>query len=279
MDPVFVQSARTYSAYSDFYHLVDLSGFTIVPDGGVLLKNPATHIWSTLDDSMMEILGAPRKERAGKHVFWYLERPDANLPPTADYVEYFKRGMTEILEWADEIWVSNLEFTTWDDRLKYVGFGSHPDLRDQRTKDMVRHSPPTFVHIGQMTPRRKKILESLDSHTKLVLPTWGEERAQALSEGGLLIGINRVEGLSLCDPLRWALAAAYRIPVLCESVSIAEPFKEWISIFMAPYEELASQANELVTRPEALALVAQAAWELMCQKHTFRHAVERGLVR
>ena len=54
MDPIFVRSAKTYPTYSDFWRLVELSGFKTVGAGEADFQKAQVYIWSTLDHEFMD---------------------------------------------------------------------------------------------------------------------------------------------------------------------------------------------------------------------------------
>jgi hypothetical protein len=276
-DPVFVRSGRTYASYTDFWRLVELSGFKTVEATKADLQKDETYIWAAFDQEFMELLGeAPPGKRRAKVVFWYLERPDANLRPGMDPEETFRKAVTEILGWADSIWVSDRQFQVMDKRTVFSVLGSHPGLCEQEKGP----SKYDIVHMSQATPRRALLLEELRKRSLVIgANAWGDERARTLSSAQLMLVIDRVDGLKVASALRWALAAAYRLPIVSESVQDPYPLVRNISIMTAPYGELARLVMDILPRSELLDEIADAAWRTLCEEWTFRKGVMDALSR
>lgn len=271
----FVKSGH-HASYTDFWRLVELSGFDIVRPEEVNLTATGTYIFPTLDQDMMACLErAPKGRRRARAVFWNLERPDANLRPGMDMAETYREAITQILEWADEIWVFDRLIRGMDERTKFAVLGGHPELVPP-AQEAVRHD---LIHIGQLTPRRIKILDTLRSKYGVLNASWGPDRAAALASSRALIGIDRVDGLHISAPLRWAVAAATRLPILQEEAPDPYPLVKDVSILMAPYGSLAKAAGTILDlwAPEDLAGIGKAAYDVCCREWTFRRGVEEAL--
>lgn len=276
-DPIFVLTGD-YASYTDFWRLVDLSGFRTVPHQSVDLGQASTtYIFPTLDQNMMACLEAsPQGLRKAKAVFWNLERPDANLRPGMDLHETYNKAAGEILTWADEIWVSDRLVHAMDVRTKFVVLGGHPGLAHDEPRARYRD----VVHIGQDTPRRRKILQQLGLYVTVhEAPSYGAERARALLGSKIMLGIDRVDGIHFSASLRWIVAAAFRLPVLQEEVADPHPLVKGKSILMAPYDDLVEAARNAVDRMsnEDLSRIGNAAYETYCVTWTFRRGVEEAL--
>lgn len=272
-EPLFVRASAHYVAYTDFWRLVELSGFRTVPAAAADLSKPALYIWPSMDMEFIERLSAqPRGKRAATVIFWNLERPDER--PGVAYVELFRRGMTEILEWADEIWISEASLHAADPRTQLVVLGGHPGLAEAGLE------PPRFdvAHFGRMTPRRESMIELLRTRGfKVTGNAWGAEREKALASSRILLNIDRVEGLHLATPLRWVLGAAYRIPNFTEALISAFPLEDGVSILSDPYLLLPDSIEKALRDPELLHSVGEEGWKALCRDWTFRRGVEEGL--
>lgn len=273
-EPVFVRSTATYPAYTDFWSLVNLSGFRSVPAAELELHRDGLYIWPTMDMEFIARLSAqPRGARVSRVIFWNIERPDEK--PGVDAVELFRRGMTEILEWADAIWVSDRGLCSKDDRMIQAVLGGHAGLREAPPAE------PFFdvAHLGTPTPRREEILERLRKRgLRVGWNAWGAERAKILASARILLGVDRVEGMHIQSPLRWALGAAYGIPILNEQVPDPYPLEAGKSVILAPYEDLAETVVAALLEPETpeIGRLGRAA---LCEKWTFRIGVEDAISR
>jgi hypothetical protein len=272
MVPMFVRSTARYDSYTDFWKLVELSGFPEVPASQVDLDKPGTLIWPSMDMEFIERLSRqPPRARRARVIFWNLERPDEK--PGIDPIELFKRGMGEILEWADEIWISDISLAVADSRLVYAVLGSHHGLFDGTT------AVETYdvAHLGILTPRRAELLDRLRARGLRVSGNaWGVDRSRILASSRLLLSIDRVEGLHVSSSLRWALAAAHTLPIINEEMKYPHPLASGESLLLAPYKNLEAAVLRALERPD-LRTIAENAKRKLCEEWTFRRGVVRAL--
>jgi hypothetical protein len=276
-EPVFVKSGIEYESYTDFWRLVTLAGYRTLKAKEVDLQWDGTYIWPILDVELLGLMNPASRSRRARIIFWYLERPDAHLPDpaTSDPGQILREGLGELIPWVDAVWVSDRGLHRVDPRTVYAVLGGHPDLRDAepgpRTTDVL--------HLGQETPRRKAVLNELRRQgTSLTTGSlWAQKRTQALGSSRLLISIDRMEGLHVASPLRYALAAAWRLPILSEAVPDPHPLVQGESVLMAPYPQLAGAACRVLGDPELLGRVSELAYRTYCLEWTFRRGVTLAL--
>lgn len=275
----FVRSTAPYESYSDFWELVKLSGFQIVQAASVDLNQLGTLIWPTMDMEFIDRLSKqPRGSRAARVIFWNLERPDER--PGVDPIELFRRGMGEILEWADVIWVSDMGLHKAEPRTVFAILGSHPRLgfHDPHKADSTK---PELVydvaHLGVMTPRRAAVLEKLrNSGLRVSGNARGVERQDVLLSSRLLLNIDRVEGLHVLSGFRAALASTFRIPLVHEALQDPFPLLSSTDFLSAPYDDLVPCVlSALASRNHSV--MTNAAWRTLCVRWTFRRGVEDAL--
>ena len=272
--PVFVRSTANYEAYTDFWRLVELSSFPVIPAAKVELHRDGLYIWPTMDMEFIERLSRePRGSRAAKVIFWNVERPDEK--PGVDVRELFQRAMGEILEWADEIWISDMSLHAIDRRTVFAILGGHAGLNECSHRSMTYD----VAHLGRLTPRRIELLKVNEERGLKISPNeWGPDRSRILAASQLLLNIDRVEGLHLASPLRWALAAAYGLPIVTEEAPEPYPMTAGKDLVMAPHADLADLVVETLGRRDILSLSHQG-WETLCNRWTFRRGVEDALRR
>lgn len=272
--PVFVRSTAQYASYTDFWKLAELSGFSVMPAADVSLNRDGLYIWPTMDMEFIERLSRePRGARAARVIFWNLERPDEK--PGVDARELFQKGMGEILEWADDIWVTDRTLASLDSRTVRAVLGGHEGLRE------CAPQTPFFdvAHLGVLTPRRQELVDRLAARGLRISPNaWGDERARILSSSRLLLGVDRVEGLHVQPPLRWALAAAYSLPIVNEAVQDPHPLEAGKQIIMAPYADLEEVVMEALLEPDTFD-IGRRGHERLCEEWTFRYGIEEALER
>lgn len=275
----FVRSTAPYESYSDFWELVKLSGFETVQAAEVDLNQPGTLIWPTMDMEFIDRLSKqPRGSRAARVIFWNLERPDER--PGVDPIELFRRGMGEILEWADAIWVSDMGLHKADPRTVFAILGSHPRLgfHDPEKSDSSEPEPVYDVaHLGVMTPRRAAVLEKLrNSGLRVSGNSRGRARQDVLLSSRLLLNIDRVEGLHVLSGFRAALAATFRIPLVHEAMKEPFPLLASTDFLSASYEDLVPCVLRALDSKNHSSMT-NSAWRTLCVRWTFRMGVEDAL--
>lgn len=273
--PVFIRSNTTYESYTDFWSLVELSGFPIVPSQAADLLSGETYIWPTMDWETIERLSKePCGKRGARVIWWYLERPDAHrrgMTPEA----LFETTISEVLgTWVDEVWVSERSINRLDSRTRHVVLGGHPGLRHSKPALPNRYD---VAHLGQISPRRAWILTELKRLGLSVSPSvWGPDRDEILESSTSLINIDRVEGMHLSAPLRFVLAAAHRIPILTEKIEDPHPLVAGEGFLESPYASLPAFIAECL-RGKDLRPFGENAYRMLCIEHTFEKGVRGAL--
>lgn len=280
-DPVFVRSRIEYASYTDFWRLVELSGYRTVSAWDVDFAWDGTYIWPVLDAFLMRPSGESAPKRRARFVFWNLERPDAHLPEHGprDPKEILRAGVTELLQWVDAVWVSDRGLHAMDDRTIYAVLGGHTGLR---SRDRLPGDPSIHVlHLGQKTARRREILSRIRErgHRVMSESLWGHDRSFALADSRLLLSIDRVDGLHVAAPLRYALAAAWGLPILSEAVPDLHPLVPGDSILMAGYPDLADAVERALSEPKRLEEIAHKAYHTYGVEWTFRRGVREAIDR
>lgn len=269
--PVFVRSSRRYTSYSDFWHLVELSGFSIIDRSQIDFDADAFYIWVEMDvDFMVSVHDRSKPSRKARTAFWHLEPVDRRVSEQIDAVAWWKASLDQTLELVDQVWVSDPEVLKMDPRAKWVCFGGHQGLRETATGD-----GPTYdvAHIGQRTARRERVISELERRGISVSPSpGGTERIRIFTTSKLMLDVQRLEGLPLLTPIRWVTAAAYRLPIVREELPDPSPLVAGESIIMAPIAALADRVEEALGQDSTF--VGLASWKVFCEKYTFRKSIE-----
>jgi len=269
----FVRSRKPYPSYDDFWKLVELSAFEWAwADVADLAESSRLWVWPTMN---MEFLGrvlTQGKSRKARVAWWYLERPDANLPEGADAVSAFKAAVDQGLESVDAVWVSDRALARISPNAVLAPFGSHEGLRELPPLE-ARYD---VFFVGQRTPRRRAVIEAIEAKGLSVSPdSSGFERETALASSKISLVVGRTGRMQVVTPLRWALAAAYDLPILQEDLPDPWPLSLGTSIAMAPVAGLPEAAFGLAWSESRWDL-ARAAHDLLLREITFRVGVERA---
>jgi hypothetical protein len=245
--PVFVAARNDYPSYNDFWRLVELSGFERIFTDEANLQDPeATYIFVTPE-------GIPDcSDAIARTIFWQLEY-------VGDYTEQPNKDT------AGEQWSSDPAHAKAAGA-QYVILGGNPGLADgvvngEREFDVTM--------LAYMTARRAIIKKKL---TRLRWPENypghnSQNRHDVLSSTRLMLHVHQHD-TPATTPIRYALAAAYHMPVIAESVPDEGPYHG--SILFVGYDQLAVNVKRADISGERL-------HQLLCIDNTFEECVMRSL--
>ena len=269
MRPIFALTRHSYDSYTDYRRLVDLSGFeTCFVDQMDLQDSSAVYIVSPVNGEFRHHLEAHGKDRRARLVWWNLERPDppAPSPPLSASLD----GLAPLV---DAIWVSDRHYATMDPRLRFVVLGSHPGLG----------APPAlplrydFTHQSYVWGRRSAPIDAARRRWKEGGNAWGDARDAVLRSTRVLLNIHQTPA-PIGEPLRFALAAAYHLPLVTETLADGFPLVAGQHYFAAPLGGVPLLLQHvLLTDEPTRAAFGAALYERLCVEHTFRRGVEDGI--
>lgn len=216
---IFACTRHVYDSYTDFWRLVELARFPIIFVDQVDLS--ASHIYvSTMVNSEWETLmqRSRRGPRNAHTILWNLERPIGWTKTLMGY-NLKCHTMTD-KRWFDEIWVSDRQLAR-ESELRFVVLGSHPDLGQPGRIEDKKYD---VVHMSVPTNRRQSIYKHLDQG-QIGPNCWGEDRDRVLRESKFALNVHQ-DGHPWQEPLRFALFAAYGLPILTESIADSYPWSE-----------------------------------------------------
>lgn len=217
MDIIFAKTRWHYDSYTDFWKLVELSGFPIVYIDEVdPYKDGVTYIVSPYNGEWYEFMTRyDINDVKSELIHWNLERPGGS-----GSVEKYKYDNSCLIDngYFHSIIVSdkNLAHETG---FHYVPLGSHPGLGEPvpwdqyKAYDLIHlscysnHRATLFAHPWE--PRRE--IAGLN----IAPNAWGMERHKLLQNTKAMLGVHQ-DGLPYCEPLRLALAAAYGLIMIWE---------------------------------------------------------------
>jgi hypothetical protein len=254
-DPVFVFPDKDYSSYTDVRRLVELSGFEVFKRSEFIYTNQRPIILSPEPPWM-----AASYEREA--IWWTLEYGGEYEPDT--------------FPWRGEVWASD---PTWAKAhgAKLVIMGSHPDLNPYPGR------PARYVHdvtmLAYMTPRRERIKQQLAdlAWPAEIYPGYGDERHEQITTSRLMLHVHQRDDTHAIAPQRIALAAAYQLPLICESVPDVGDYGRWIPF--VSYDNLNAEVrSQLAMYSEGIPQArAERLHHWLCEEHTFRMSVEQAL--
>jgi hypothetical protein len=247
---IFAKPVHHYDSYTDFWRLVELSGFPIISVSDIDITQEQIIITAPMNGDYQEhfvgilshweetgeITGGQLKRqkdsglpRLSHLIVWNLERPSGS----GSIPEYAKRSKSWIDNlFCDEVWVSDPTLADAT-MLRYVTLGSDYGLgepSDQKSFD--------FTHQSVIIPRRANIYKHFgESQIGPNCWPWDEpSRDDVLKASRFALNVHQ-DNYPFCEPLRIALFAAYGLPVISETLNNGYPYGG--DIREIPYHNLA----------------------------------------
>lgn len=270
---VFAKTRYVYDSYTDFWKLVELSEYPTVYVDEIEIDNPnVTYIACPFNGEFFP-LGDLKKGRKSEVLLWNLERP-AGSGGLSEYVhdlrDHIGKGYIDEVLVSDAALAKKTEFT-------YVPLGSHRDLGEPGQLKSY-----AYVHLMCYSTRRS-IFFRTPSEIKqnlyglpLAPNGWGEDRHLSLQKSWSMLNVHQDDD-PLLEPLRFALATAYGIPILTENLA-ASPFPYHNSVLQFPLSGLELAMTTSFRKRHDFATKGLESRDFVTRYHTFRNCIERYLV-
>lgn len=289
----FVKPDWHYDQYIDFWRLVELSGFPVIPIGELDIGKPGVFIVSPMEGQWRPHIGGQKGKTRNAHlILWLLERPsgagskgkynDSCWALLNGYKEYEEKDnrpgeyfFANEGTYIDEIWVSDRHLAEDSSpHTRFVILGSDKGLGTPGGADRKYQ----FCHISYKTNRRKSIYKHF--HRDTIGPNcWPPERDKILQQSRFGLALHQ-DTDPYQEPLRMAIFAAYKLPIIVESPYDAFPWSPE-SCSLLPYDQekmlVARIKNILADDYAPYQAMAERAWELMCIKHRFGDMVREAV--
>lgn len=261
-DVIFARPDHQYESYSDFWRLVELAGYPIITIGDIDAQSDNCYIFSTPSTAWHD--GLEREGWPGAkariiyfNIEWYLD-VDYNAIPGVEV-------------WSADAWYAERTNT------RYVPLGSHPGLK------LINESPNGRVYdvIGLFAPsvnRYEAWGRLAEHHVNLAPNAWGEERHRHLMQSRAMLHIHQWADKPTVAPQRFALAAAYGLPLITETLANPGIFISGKRL-MTDLADIGRFTAEWMQPDKAdeLAGYGAALHELLCVEWNFRSVIEGAL--
>jgi hypothetical protein len=286
---IFAKPVHKYDSYTDFWRLVELSGFPIISVSDIDITKYQIIVTSPMNGDYQEhfvgnlaqweetgeITGGQLKRqkdsglpRLAHLIIWNLERPSGS----GSVPEYALRSKSWIDDrLCDEVWVSDPSLAD-ETMLRYVSLGSDyglGELGDQKKYD--------FTHQSVIIPRRANIYKHF-GEGQIGPNCWpwdNPSRDDVLKSSRFALNVHQ-DNWPFCEPLRLALFAAYGLPVISETLANGYPYGE--AIHQIPYHNLVDSLKGFLKddygRWAEMGLKLQ---KLMCEDLQFGRVVRQAI--
>lgn len=247
----FAKPVHHYDSYTDFWRLVELSGFPIISVSDIDITQDQIIITAPMNGDYQEhfvgnlahweetgeITGGQLKRqkdsglpRLSHLIVWNLERPSGS----GSVPEYAKRSKFWIdNRLCDEVWVSDPTLAD-ETMLRYVILGSDYGLGEPGTQKSF-----DLTHQSVVIPRRANIYKHFgETQTGPNCWPWDNpSRDDVLKASKFALNVHQ-DNYPFCEPLRIALFAAYGLPIVSEVLNNGYPYGGDIQQFA--YHDLTS---------------------------------------
>lgn len=289
MDEIyFVRTRHLYESYRDFWRLVELSDFPTIYVDEVDISEPGVYIVCPMNGEWRDHINNQHKERRPVQahlILWNLERPSGSAGSVGEYGQqgrYLMYGLwpngKQVREdgersygrFIDEVWVSDRRLGE-ETQLRFVTLGSHYGLGEPSTIKEY-----DFVHMSYETGRRTGIYSHFD-RDKIGPNCWPPERHEVLKSSRFALNVHQ-DHHPFQEPLRFALFAAYGLPIISESIYDAYPWSEEYMIFNS-YDGMVGKMRQVIEDPdyEKFEAMGMRARDRMCNEFNFRRMVEQAV--
>jgi len=171
-----------------------------------------------------------------------------------------------------EVWTSDAWYA---ERVgaKYVPLGSHPGLAT-KIDTTIQYDVALMAYVYG---RREGIKNDLIPHNIKIAPNaWGEVRNKLLQESAMMLHVHQFAAAPTIAPQRFALAAAYKLPLLSEAVVNSGIVSD--SIAYAPYDSLVNKTKEMLDWPDNIRRgLGEALYNKLCCEYSFSKCIEAAI--
>lgn len=252
-----------YPGYLDYFRLAELSGYPAIYLDEVDPDSDNTYILTPLNGNWMAGWQNPKARIIWHDLEWRVK--DSGYQWSAAELAT-PPGVSEV--WASDRWYAQ------QIGARYVPLGSHPGL--------VEHEPAGEAYdvafMAYMGPgRRNQIAWQIETEGLTVAPSvWNPERDALLKSAACMVHIHQWDNVSTVAPIRFAIAAAYGLPLISEQVQDRDIFED--VVLFSDYAAISRYTATLVRRyADVLKERGVALHELLCSEYSFRTCIERAL--
>jgi hypothetical protein len=259
----FVKTVHQYQSYTDYWRLVELSGYPIIDYDAVNVDSDNAYIFTPLSAEWERRWDRPVKATI---ILWDLEW---RLKESS--YDWGESALTKP-PFVSRVWASDQWYA---ERIgaQYVPLGSHAGLVGTAQTDQ------TFdvALMSYIWGRRQTAVNALREAGLTIAPNaWDAERDAILKASHVILHIHQHERVHTVAPLRFALAAAYHKPLISETVQECGVFNK--AVLYADYEELDGYTAMMIRRyPQLLRHKADELHDMLCISNSFRSYVEKAL--
>lgn len=239
------------------YKLIELSGYPLIYFDEIDPQSDNKYILTMVNGENQHGWQQPRAEIVLWDIEWRLE---------GDYPRISGVGQV----WTADAWYTD-QLQARDVNAKFVPVGSHPMLNPE--PDARREKRYDYAMLMYFTYRRQWIRDRVMAGGMSISPNaWRNERHEILLSSRAMLNVHQHDNVRTVAPTRWALVAAYRLPMLSETIDS----QLWHGLYY-DYADLIEAAHSWRGRDTELQAAGDCLYEEMCVRRTFRKCVEEAV--
>lgn len=255
---------NTYTAYQDYFKLAELSGYATCYINEVDPDSDNTYIITPLNGEWNHGWAGDVKAQIILHdLEWRIGESDYAW---AENLLVIPPGVKRV--WASDKWYA--------ERIgaQYVPLGSHAGLAGDTPPDGQGWD---VAPLSYRSGRRSHMVDRLiERHLTIAPNAWDAERDALLKECKTVIHIHQHDKVPTIAPLRFAIAATWRKPLISEDVHDRGIFAD--HVLYTDYAVMADYTANMVKRyPELLQAQADNLHDLLCVSNSFKSFVDKAL--
>jgi len=266
---LFARTRYNYDSYTDFWSLVNLAGFQSVFVDEVDLRAGNVYITTMVNDEWRALIDKHSGRRNAHTILWNLERPLGWTKTLDNYNMRVWKMMHD--RWFDEVWVSDRRLAE-EAEIRFVVLGSHPGLGEPGSAESKMFS---FVHMSYVTNRRQSIYKHFDS-LSIGPNCWGAERDKVLKASKFALNVHQ-DAHPWQEPLRFALFAAYGLPILSEEIFDSFPWNQETMVWDKYPGLVGHMLSMLENRYDRWYQMGLRARQMMCEQYEFGKVVREAV--
>lgn len=203
MDPIFVKTRHHYGSYDDYWKLVEFSQFPTCFTEDIEWNSTNTYICTYFNFPNVNGKLEPFPEHTCRMIFWDIERWSDDRPVDTRF---------------DEQWISDRWYHERMPGSKFVILGT-----DGLDDSLAIEKEYDFSTRSYMNGRRDYIVAEFKNLGSTFAPNTMEDKHLELLQSRAMLCMHQ-DDLPMTEPLRYALAASYGLPILAEASADFFPF-------------------------------------------------------
>lgn len=254
---IFARPRTWYDSYTDMYKLIELSGYPLIYFDEIDPASDNKYILTLVNGENQHGWQSPRAEIVLWDIEWRLDGEYPRIP-----------GVNQV--WVADQWYAE-QLAAREVNAQFVPVSSHRDLNPE--PDARREKRYDYAMLMYFTYRRQCIRDrALEGGIAISPNAWRNERHDILLSSRAMLNVHQHDDVRTVAPTRWALVAAYRLPMISETIDRVL----WHGLYY-DYDDLVEAAHVWRGRESELQAAGDCLYQQMCVDKTFGRIIEEAV--